>query len=176
MIASATFDAATLGSARLKTTRPAAAPGPFTLPGFALPGPLRRLLAPDTAMLPAAMQPALRQPAADPLARLRAAWQRGASLRELFGETVFVLRDSVGAGGANHAADVVRLQALLHREGDLDGFATGGPTGLWDARCDAALRRFQAANGLAADGIARPGGATLRALRGFYLPEEAAAA
>ncbi|WP_370154698.1 peptidoglycan-binding protein [Ferrovibrio sp.] len=171
MTASATFDTATLGSARLKTARPAAAPGPFTLPGFALPGPLRRLLAPDTAM-----QPALRQPAADPLARLRAAWQRGASLRELFGETVFVLRDSVGAGGANHAADVVRLQALLHREGDLDGFATGGPTGLWDACCDAALRRFQAANGLAADGIARPGGATLRALRGFYLPEEAAAA
>lgn len=149
-----------------------AAPRPFTLPGFALPLALRRLLGPAAAR--PARPHAPEAPAGghhDPLAAARAAWMNGASLRDLFGETVFDLADSVGDGGANRPGDVFRLQALLHREGDLDAFVTGGPTVTWDARCDAALRAFQRANGLAADGLADPDGATLRLLRGFYLPE-----
>jgi hypothetical protein len=148
-----------------------AAPRPFTLPGFALPGALRRLLG------PAAARPARSHAAEaaaggrDPLTAARMAWMDGASLRDLFGETVFELSDSVGVGGANRPGDVFRLQALLHREGDLDAFATGGPTGTWDAASDAALRAFQRANGLAADGLAASAGAVMQALRGFYLPE-----
>lgn len=148
-----------------------ASPAPFTLPGFALPGALRRLLG------PAAARPALHPRRAshatpgDPLQAAREAWMNGASLRDLCGETVFDLADSVGAGCANRPGDVFRLQALLHREGDLDAFATGGPTAVWDARCDAALRSFQRACGLAADGIVLPGGATMQALRGLYLPD-----
>lgn len=103
----------------------------------------------------------------------RDAWMAGASLRDLFGTTTFDLQDSVGSGRRNQRGDVFRLQALLHREGDLDAAATGGPTGYWGGRDDAALRRFQKTNGLTTDGWAAPDGETLRALRGFYLPETA---
>lgn len=101
----------------------------------------------------------------------RDAWMGGASLRDLFGETTFDLEDSVGTGHRNRRDDVFRLQALLHREGDLDAAATAGPTGYWGNRDEAALRRFQQTNGLAADGWAAPDGETIRTLRGFYNPE-----
>lgn len=104
----------------------------------------------------------------------RDAWMAGASLRDLFGETTFDLQDSVGNGRSNRRSDVFRLQTLLHREGDLDAATTGGPTGYWGGRDDTALRRFQKTNGLTMDGWVTPDGETLRALRGFYLPEASA--
>jgi len=133
-------------------------PRPFTVPA-----PLRRLF--GQAALPA------ERPLPADEAWMRDAWMGGASLRMLFGETVFDLQDAVGTGCANRRGDVFRLQALLHREGDLDAAITGGPTGDWSARDDDALRSFQKTNGLRVDGRAGPGGETMRRLRGFYLPE-----
>lgn len=108
---------------------------------------------------------------ADPVADTASAWMNGASLRRLFGDSIFELVEDVGFGCLNRRDDVFRLQALLHREGDLDLFASGGPTGYWSGREDAALRAFQARHGLAADGCAAPDGETLRQLRRLYLQD-----
>jgi hypothetical protein len=80
---------------------------------------------------------------------------------------LFDLREGVGAGQANRPEDVCRLQALLHLEGYLDTAITNGPSGHWDARADFSLRKFQKDNGLAIDGIVRPGGETIEAMRSF---------
>lgn len=80
---------------------------------------------------------------------------------------LFDLQAGVGPGQTNRHADVCKLQGLLHLEGYLDTAATNGPTGVWGARDDYALRKFQRENGLAIDGVVRPGGETLEAIRGF---------
>lgn len=108
---------------------------------------------------------------ADPVADTASAWMNGASLRRLFGDSIFDLIEDVGFGCLNRRDDVFRLQALLHREGDLDLFASGGPTGYWSGREDAALRAFQVRHGLVADGRAAPDGETLRRLRRLYLQD-----
>ncbi|MFN4309712.1 MAG: peptidoglycan-binding domain-containing protein [Ferrovibrio sp.] len=108
---------------------------------------------------------------ADPVWIAACAWMNGASLRQLFGDLVFDLLEGVGEGEANRRADVAKLQALLHREGDLDLFASGGPTGYWSKREDAALRAFQRRHGLTVDGIAAPDGQTIALLRGLYAPK-----
>ena len=86
--------------------------------------------------------------------RARAYWLDGASLDDLFGGTQLDLTGNVGASQPNQRGDVFKLQSLLHREGHLDAAATGGPTGYWGGRDDAALRSFQKENGLAVDGWA----------------------
>lgn len=100
----------------------------------------------------------------------RGRWMEGASLRDLFGDRLFRLNGAVGAGRANQRGDVFKLQALLHREGMLDAEATGGPTGYWGNRDDAAMRDFQKDGGLKVDGWAAPDGPTLTALRRGYEP------
>lgn len=108
---------------------------------------------------------------ADPVWSMACAWMNGASLRQLFGDLVFDLLEGVGAGQSNRRADVAKLQALLHREGDLDLFASGGPTGYWTKREEAALRGFQQRHGLKADGAASPDGETITLLRALYAPK-----
>lgn len=102
----------------------------------------------------------------------RSAWMGGATLRDLFGEQLFDLNGTVGTGQANQRGDVFKLQALLHREGLLDAQATGGPTGYWGNRDDAALRGLQKDNGLTVDGWAGPRGETIGHLRDLYQPPQ----
>jgi peptidoglycan hydrolase-like protein with peptidoglycan-binding domain len=68
---------------------------------------------------------------------------------------------------------VFKLQTLLHREGKLDAEATGGPTGYWGNRDDAALRDLQKDSGLAVDGWVGPQGETIGHLRDLYRPPQA---
>ncbi|WP_374302399.1 peptidoglycan-binding protein [Ferrovibrio sp.] len=107
---------------------------------------------------------------ADPVWTTACAWMNGASLRQLFGDLIFDLLEGVGEGQANRRADVAKLQALLHREGDLDLFASGGPTGYWTKREATALRSFQQRHGLKVDGLVAPDGETLTLLRALYAP------
>lgn len=102
----------------------------------------------------------------------RGAWMEGAPLGRLFGDRIFDLNDTVGTGRTNQRGDVFKLQALLHREGALDAEVTGGPTGYWGNRDDAALRELQKQNGLTVDGWAGPGGETIAALRDLYQPPQ----
>lgn len=122
------------------------------------------------------------EPDSDPFGRIgagdpaweaaRGAWMNGAPLNSLFGERLFDLNGTVGTGQANQRGDVFKTQALLHREGVLDAEATGGPTGYWGNRDDAALRRLQKENGLTVDGWAGPGGETMGWLRDIYRPPQ----
>lgn len=122
------------------------------------------------------------EPDSDPLGRIgagdpaweaaRGAWMNGAPLNSLFGERLFDLNGTVGTGQTNQRGDVFKTQALLHREGALDAEATGGPTGYWGNRDDAALRRLQKENGLTVDGWAGPGGETIGWLRDIYRPPQ----
>lgn len=126
-------------------------------------------------------QPAA-QPDPDPFGRigagdpawetLRGAWMEGAPLKTLFGEQLFDLNGTVGTGQTNQRGDVFKLQSLLHREGVLDAEATGGPTGYWGNRDDAALRSLQKENGLTVDGWAGPKGETIGWLRDLYNPPQ----
>lgn len=104
--------------------------------------------------------------------RVREAWMGGATLRDMFGDRVFDLNGTVGTGQANQRGDVFKLQALLHREGVLNAAATGGPTGYWGNRDDAALRDLQKQNDLTVDGWAGPRGETMNWLRDLYRPPQ----
>lgn len=108
---------------------------------------------------------------------VRGRWMDGAPLRDIFGDSLFHLNAPVGTGRANQRGDVFKLQALLHREGALDAEATGGPTGYWGNRDDAAMREYQKAGDLTVDGWAAPDGPTLAALRkGYEQPRQYAQA
>lgn len=98
----------------------------------------------------------------------------GAPLPQIVGDNPVALHGSVGRDRQNRRGDVFKLQALLHREGHLDSEATGGPTGYWGNRDDAALRAFQKENGLSVDGYADPSGETIGKLKGFYRPHPGA--
>lgn len=98
----------------------------------------------------------------------RGRWMDGGSLRDIFGDQLFRLNGPVGTGRANQRGDVFKMQALLHREGALDAEATGGPTGYWGNRDDAAMRDYQKQGRLEVDGWAAPDGPTLAALRKGY--------
>lgn len=122
------------------------------------------------------------EPQADPFGRIgagdpaweqaREAWMSGASLDRLFGDRLFDLNDNVGANRANQRGDVFKVQSLLHREGHLDAEATGGPTGYWGIRDDAAMKALQKEGGLTVDGWAGPGGETMKHFQTIYLPQQ----
>lgn len=122
------------------------------------------------------------EPQADPFGRIgagdpaweqaREAWMGGASLDRLFGDSLFDLNDNVGANRANQRGDVFKVQSLLHREGHLDAEATGGPTGYWGIRDDAAMKALQKEGGLTVDGWAGPGGETMKHFQTIYLPQQ----
>ncbi len=80
----------------------------------------------------------------------------------------FDLEDWVGSGHPSHRADIARLEAILANSGDLSLERTQGPTGYWGLALDGALRRYQARNGLAVDGIVRPGGPTISHMRDTF--------
>lgn len=103
-------------------------------------------------------------------------WMDGAPLKQIFGERLFDFAAGVGTDQPNRRPDVFRMQALLHREGVLDAEATGGPTGYWGPRDDAAMRDFQKAAGKTVDGFALPGGETIEALEQGYRPAQVAQA
>lgn len=107
--------------------------------------------------------------------RARALWLDGASPDDLFGGSQLDLNDNVGANQPNQRGDVFKLQNLMDRAGHLDASATGGPTGYWGGRDDAALRDLQKQNGLTVDGWASPAGETLRWLRDAYQRWDSAA-
>lgn len=50
--------------------------------------------------------------------------------------------------------------------------ATGGPTGYWGIRDDAAMKGLQKEGGLTVDGWAGPGGETMRHFQTIYLPQQ----
>ena len=80
----------------------------------------------------------------------------------------FDLEGGVGAQFPSGRADVAKLEAILANSGDLSLERTQGLTGYWGLALDGALRRYQARNGLAVDGIVRPGGPTISHMRDSF--------
>lgn len=69
---------------------------------------------------------------------------------------LFSLGGPVGRSGDNDRADVIKAQILLGNAGYYDLAGLGAPTGWAGGGLDDAIRRFQADNGLAPDGILLP--------------------
>ena len=80
----------------------------------------------------------------------------------------FDLEGGVGAQFPSDRVDVAKLEAILANSGDLSLERTQGLTGYWGLALDGALRRYQARNGLAVDGIVRPGGPTISHMRDSF--------
>lgn len=88
----------------------------------------------------------------------------------------FAFGGSVGRFGENRREDVIKAQILLGNAGFYDLASLGAPTGWPGAELERAIRRYQAANGLEADGVMVPlsaegvaedgSGETLNALQG----------
>ncbi|SDH66461.1 peptidoglycan-binding domain-containing protein [Roseospirillum parvum] len=79
----------------------------------------------------------------------------------------FDLDGPVGATPAsqrNQRQDTLKLEVGLANAGHLDFSKTKGPTGYWGQKEDKALRAFQQDNGLKVDGLANPGGPTVKTL------------
>ena len=70
----------------------------------------------------------------------------------------------VGRDGPNRKDDVERVESLLDHAGYLNIDKTVLPSGKYGARTDKAMRAFQRDNGLKVDGLANPGGPTIRRL------------
>jgi len=79
----------------------------------------------------------------------------------------FSLNGPVGMTGANRRGDVARIENLLGRTGHLDVDRTDGLTGFFGDRVAQAVAKFQKDNGLTPDGEVRPGGETIRTLKGL---------
>ncbi|MCB2101093.1 MAG: peptidoglycan-binding protein, partial [Rhodobacterales bacterium] len=75
----------------------------------------------------------------------------------------FDLSEPVGPRAPNRRDDVIKVETLLGNAGSDILDRTGGPTGWYGAAFDRALRDWQKSNDLKADGIANPGGPTVRA-------------
>ncbi|SDG55367.1 peptidoglycan-binding domain-containing protein [Roseospirillum parvum] len=79
----------------------------------------------------------------------------------------FELDAPVGATPAsqrNQRQDTLKLEVGLANTGHLDFSRTKGPTSYWGQKEDKALRAFQQDNGLKVDGLANPGGPTVKTL------------
>ena len=64
----------------------------------------------------------------------------------------------------NRKDDIIKIETALGHTGDLDPHPTSGPTGFYGVRQMDGIKRFQKRNGLAGDGVVKPGGPTIRAL------------
>lgn len=92
------------------------------------------------------------------------------------GNDLFDLSGSVGLGGANDRADVIKTQVMLGNSGDFDLAGLGAPTGWPGGDLTQGIRSFQKRNGLTEDGLILPvpadgvgqdgAGETLAAMRG----------
>jgi peptidoglycan hydrolase-like protein with peptidoglycan-binding domain len=100
--------------------------------------------------------------------RMRAAWANDTLLDE-GGDALFELRAGVGDKTPNGRVDVAKIETLLEATGALDLDGLKGPTGLFAAGKGAAIRDFQRANDLEADGQVLPNGPTIKALRAALL-------
>lgn len=96
---------------------------------------------------------------------IRRAIESGQPMHAAFGSSPYELDTSVGRRGDNDRIDVAKIETLLGKSGYLDLDATEGPTGYYGARVEDALKRFQRDGGLKIDGLARPDGPTMAALR-----------
>lgn len=95
------------------------------------------------------------------------AWRQGAGIGDLFGEQAFKLHGSVGGSGTeNHRPDVAQVETFLNRAGYYKPLTEDGPTGWHNSELDRSVRKFQKDNGLAVDGVLKPGGPTITALQG----------
>lgn len=100
------------------------------------------------------------------IADFQHAWKKGADLGEMFGREPFKLHSSVGGSGTdNHRSDVAKVETFLHRTGHYNPMTEDGPNGWHNPNLDRAIRGFQKENDLKVDGVLKPGGPTISALR-----------
>lgn len=71
-------------------------------------------------------------------------------------DDLFRLSGSVGLGGDNDRADVIKTQVMLGNTGDFDLAALGAPTGWPGTPLTDGIRSFQKRHGLAEDGLILP--------------------
>jgi peptidoglycan hydrolase-like protein with peptidoglycan-binding domain len=94
------------------------------------------------------------------------AWRDGADNGQLFGDDPFKLQGSVGRSGAdNHRPDVAKAETFLGQAGYYQPMTEDGPSGYHNTNLDTAIRDFQRDNGLEVDGMLKPGGPTISALK-----------
>lgn len=93
------------------------------------------------------------------------AWRDGATNDQMFGNEPFKLQGSVGGSGVdNHRPDVAKVESFLTDAGYYKPLTEDGPSGYHNGNLDKAIRSFQQDNGLAVDGVLKPGGPTISAL------------
>lgn len=94
------------------------------------------------------------------------AWRDGATNDQMFGNEPFKLHGSVGGSGVdNHRPDVAKVESFLTDTGYYKPLTEDGPSGYHNAGLDKAIRGFQQDNGLAVDGVLKPGGPTISKLK-----------
>ncbi|HLO75372.1 MAG TPA: peptidoglycan-binding domain-containing protein [Magnetospirillum sp.] len=94
------------------------------------------------------------------------AWRDGAPNDRMFGDEPFKLHGSVGGSGVdNHRPDVAKVESFLTDTGYYKPLTEDGPSGYHNGNLDKAIRRFQQDNGLAVDGVLKPGGPTIAKLK-----------
>lgn len=94
------------------------------------------------------------------------AWRDGATNDQMFGNEPFKLQGSVGGSGVdNHRPDVAKVESFLTDTGYYKPLTEDGPSGYHNAELDKAIRGFQQDNGLAVDGVLKPGGPTINKLK-----------
>jgi peptidoglycan hydrolase-like protein with peptidoglycan-binding domain len=96
--------------------------------------------------------------------RMRAAWTNDTLLDE-GGDALSELRAGVGDKEPNGRVDVAKVEALLEAAGACDLKRLKGPTGHFATGKSDAIRDFQRAKGLEADGRVLPNGPTIKALK-----------
>jgi len=74
------------------------------------------------------------------------------------------LDDSVGRNQANNRRDVAKVETLMTREKQFYVSRTDGPTGIFSAPLESAIKSFQEIKGLKKDGLITPSGETIGSL------------
>ncbi len=80
----------------------------------------------------------------------------------------FDLDDWVGPDRPSHRADIAKIEGILANSGDYSLERAQGPTAYWGIALDDGIRAYQRRNGLAVDGVLRPGGPTIEHMRQAY--------
>jgi len=102
--------------------------------------------------------------------RIRDGWDKG-NLFEEGGDDWFKTRAGVGLDDVNGEFDVAKTETLLEQTGVLDLAGTKGPTGIFSYGKQDAIKNFQAGNKLQIDGVIKPNGETMRALKTQLTPK-----
>jgi len=77
----------------------------------------------------------------------------------------FDLDDWVGPDRPSRRADIAKIEGILANSGDYSLERAQGPTAYWGIALDDGIRAYQRRNGLAVDGVLRPGGPTIEHMR-----------